>query len=437
MTFLYVLSLAAIVQGIVSLIDGYRAARHMRRYRPGTIGRERAVVFCPCKGIDEGFEKNIRSVLDQDYPDFEVRFVVESREDPAWTALSEMGIGNILVAGRAMNRGQKVHNLAYAVASLLSSPDRLSDGLPEIYVFCDSDARYPRHWMSSLLSPLSRGSAGMDSSAGAPAETCVTTGYRTYGRSPRAPNRLAPAETCVTTGYRWYVAGGDSFPALLRSAWNASVVSMLGSHNRNFAWGGSMALRRETFDSLRILDAWQGSVSDDYAVTRAAQRAAVPVLFVPECLVPSHGGCTWRDLIEFTTRQITITRVYHPGLWRAGFAGQVIFNTAFYGMLFVQPQVTAGLFFLAIWKSAVRLSAVQSVLPDPGLLKFSWFYILSSPLVGLIYLYNMIRSALGTDIVWRKVHYRLISPNETLVLGGSGASADLKSPKIRQERPRN
>ena len=41
---------------------------------------------------------------------------------------------NILVAGKAADRGQKVHNLAFAVW-------RCNDA--DIYVFCDSDARFP------------------------------------------------------------------------------------------------------------------------------------------------------------------------------------------------------------------------------------------------------------------------------------------------------
>src|SRR2546428_10460719 len=28
----------------------------------------------------------------------------------------------------------------------------------------------------------------------------------------------------------------------------------------------------------------------------------------PECLIPTYGECTWRELFEFTTRQIVITR---------------------------------------------------------------------------------------------------------------------------------
>ena len=38
-----------------------------------------------------------------------------------------------------------------------------------------------------------------------------------------------------------------------------------------------------------------------------------------------------------------------------------------------------------------------------------------SPLVALLYQYNMIRSALTRRMVWRQIHYTLISPNRTIV----------------------
>ncbi len=318
------------------------------------------------------FEKNIRSILDQDYPNFDVTFIVESEEDEAYRALRNIGVQTVLIAGRASDCGQKVHNLTYAVKHAGTSA--------EIYVFCDSDARFPRRWLSNLVAPL--------------------------------------ASTNVTTGYRWYVPPGRfHFPALMRSAWNASVVTMLGDHGRNFTWGGSMAMHRSTFDRLGILDAWHGSVSDDYAVTRAAQQAGTPIVFVPECLVPSYGECTFRELLEFTTRQITITRIYHPALWRVGFVGQAIFNIALWGSLFVLPWMSLAIYLLAAAKSWVRLSAVRSVLPSPALPDHAWFYILFNPLIALLYLYNMVRSALSTDIVWRQIRYRLVSRNQTRVVG--------------------
>lgn len=376
MIFFYILAIIAIIQGAISLLDGLRAARHMRTFRPVRRSSDRVTVFCPCKGADPEFEKNVRSILDQDYPHFEVKFIVETAEDAACRILRELGVAEVLIAGHASDRGQKVHNLAYAV-------ERTGD-TAGVYVFCDSDARFDRQWLSKLVAPL--------------------------------------GSMTVTTGYRWYVADRFHIPTLLRSAWNASVVTMLGDHHRNFAWGGSMAMRRSTFEALRVLDAWRGSVSDDYAVTRAAERGGARIVFVPECLTPSFGECTWRELFEFTTRQIIITRIYHPRLWRVAFLSQLISNAAFIGLAFTLPPLWLAVYALSAAKSWVRLRAVRSVLGRPGLSKFGWFYILFSPFVGLLYLYNMICSALRTDIVWRQIHYKLVSPNETHVLGGFGAT---------------
>jgi ceramide glucosyltransferase len=370
----YILAAIALLQGVLTLIDGIRSARHMRTFRPRRTTRERVVIFCPCKGTDSEFEKNIRSILDQEYQNYEAQFIVESADDPAYETLLGLG-GNILVAGRATSRGQKVHNLAYAVEHAPAA---------DIYVFCDSDARFPRNWLSTLIAPLDSAN--------------------------------------ITSGYRWYVANCFHFPTLMRSAWNASTVSVLGDHDRNFAWGGSTAISSEAFRRLNILDAWRGSVSDDYAVTRAAQKDGTKIVFVPECLVPSYGECSLRDLVEFTTRQIIITRVYHPALWRLGFVGYVVFNVAFWILPFLHPLLWLSMCMLSAVRSWIRYSAVQTVLPSPALYRYGWFYILSSPLVALLYLYNMAASAVRTEIVWRQIHYKLVSPNETHVVGGSNAS---------------
>jgi hypothetical protein len=236
----------------------------------------------------------------------------------------------------------------------------------------------------------------------------------------------------VTTGYRWYVAETGNIPTLLRSAWNASVLSMLGDHHRNFAWGGSMALRRETFERLDVRGAWRGAVSDDFALTQAARRAGAKIVFVPSCVIPSYGVCGWRELLEFTTRQITLTRVYHPELWRVGFLAQSVFNLTFFGLLAaiaVAPGRAAVVLWLAIsiltgLKAWIRFEALKYVLPS--LSKHNWFYILSPPLVALLFEYNMLRSAFSRRIVWRQIRYDLISPSETRVERppGSGASAN-------------
>lgn len=375
------ISVLALIQGVITLIDGIRAARHMRSARQPTAGgTHRVVVFCPCKGIEPEFEKNIRSILEQEYGNFSVWFIVESEEDPAFRTLREMGVARILVAGGAFDCGQKVHNLSYAVEHTPKDAD--------IYVFCDSDARFPRHWLRDLIAPLSR------------------------------------PGVAVATGYRWYVVSRLNIPTLLRSAWNASVVTMLGAHGRNFAWGGSMALRRETFDRLAVLDHWRGAVSDDYAVTRAIRKAGERIVFVPTCLVPSYGDCGFRELLVFTTRQILITRIYQPRLWWNGLLSQTVFNVAFIGLILgfranaggVPMILWLALYFLAATKATIRLKAVSAVVQNAGLARFGWCYVLSVPVVALLFQYNIIRSALTRKIVWRQIGYELLSPNETRIL---------------------
>ena len=79
----------------------------------------------------------------------------------------------------------------------------------------------------------------------------------------------------AATGYPWFVAQGR-FTAHLRSVWNASIASALGAQrDKNFCWGGSTAIRRETFERLRVSKCWRGTVSDDFTLTRVLHDAGV------------------------------------------------------------------------------------------------------------------------------------------------------------------
>jgi cellulose synthase/poly-beta-1,6-N-acetylglucosamine synthase-like glycosyltransferase len=377
MAILYAICAIALIQGVVSLVQGIRSVRHIRTYRPRSAWRPRVVVFCPCRGVDPGFRENVQSILNQDYPNYRAVFILDSTADPAAKALAELN-ATVLIAGAARTCGQKVQNLIYGVEH--------GAGDAEVFVFCDADARFSKEWIKRLIAPLDQENVG------------------------------------VSSGYRWYAAESGSLAALLRSAWNASVVTALGDHGRNFAWGGSMALRREVFDRIGVREAWEGALSDDYAVTHAALRSGKRIAFVPECLIPSYGDCTWWELLEFTTRQILITRVYDAAKWRMLLVTQSVFNIAFWGgLLLPSPYwiMTPVLFALAGIKSFIRYQAVATVLPEGALSKHRASYILLAPLTALLFEYNLIRSALTRSMTWRQIRYRLISPNHTEVYRGA------------------
>jgi cellulose synthase/poly-beta-1,6-N-acetylglucosamine synthase-like glycosyltransferase len=89
--------------------------------------------------------ENVRALLRQEYPKYEVIFVVESRSDPAYPVIrraldQEREVpAVILEAGRARACGQKVHNLLVALEYLETRGEEGEK--PEVYAFTDSDAQ--------------------------------------------------------------------------------------------------------------------------------------------------------------------------------------------------------------------------------------------------------------------------------------------------------
>ena len=236
----------------------------------------------------------------------------------------------------------------------------------------------------------------------------------------------------ATTGYRWFVPVKGTLASHLQSVWNASIASALGERgDKNFCWGGSTAISRTTFDELQIAEAWRGTVSDDFTLTRVLHQAGLTIKFVSQCLTPSFDDCTVRRLFEFTTRQLKITRVYAPHLWRPVLLGSSIFVLAFFGgMILVAMRAASGLSFatplallliifaLGAVKSHLRLHAVALAISDLQLHAPSTVLAHSTlwPIASALYFYNALAAGISRRISWRGINYELKSPTETVIL---------------------
>jgi ceramide glucosyltransferase len=374
--------------GIISFRGGLRFAAYVRSqlaqapadYSPF------ATVIVPFRGREDGLEKNLAALFEQFYPAYEVLFVTDSETDSALEVIqkviktkSSTAAARVLIAGAAVDCGQKVHNLRAAVNHV--------DARTEVLVFVDSDARPGQNWLRSLVAPL------VDHGLGA------------------------------ATGYRWFVPGKGGFASQLRSVWNASIASALGPDRKsNFCWGGSTAIRRETFAQLRVRECWQGSVSDDFTMTRVLGEVKLPIHFVPACLVVSPGDCGLTELLEFSNRQLKITRAYAAHLWRPVLLGSALFCLVFFGgILLVAARALSGLsfaiplallviiFLLGAAKAFVRFRAVTMALPGEH---SNWrrdlvAQMLLWPLASLLYLYNALAATFSRQITWRGITYEL------------------------------
>ncbi len=352
-----------------------------------------ASVIVPCRGLDQDLYENLTALFLQDYPNFEVIFAVDDERDESVKiieAVSRKGAkhkrSKFVVAGKATDSSQKIHNLRGAVLEVSDES--------EIFVFVDSDARPNRRWLKNLVAPLQDEKIG------------------------------------CATGYRWFVSRHGGFSSELRAVWNASIASALGANRKsNFCWGGSMAMRRETFERLEIREKWRGTLSDDFVVTRRMNEAKLPIYFVPQCLTATVEDCGFGEVLEFTTRQIKITRVYAPHLWKASFAGAFFFTTVFWSGVLL-------LFFLAGWhfwltlfliiiifalgtaNAWARLTAVKLVLKEFEKelnRQFVWQLTLWT-ISPALFFYNGFRALLSRKILWRGVEYNLRTADSTEIL---------------------
>ena len=147
------------------------------------------------------------------------------------------------------------------------------------------------------------------------------------------------------------------------------------------------------------------------------QRNGLRIVFVPTCLVPSKECWDWRRLFEFTVRQIKITRIYAPEIWKLSLATYTLFNLTIFCLLwkmFVDPIALVLLlliYTLAVIRSAVLLIGAR--VADSQFGYPSWFYLLSAPLVSCLYQFSFVASAMNRNIHWKGVSYEMISKSET------------------------
>jgi len=393
---------------VLSVLRGASALRNQRKFwRETRSGRARAptgyarkaTIVAPVKGVDPDFEATLRGLLAQRYgAPYELLFAVESEGDPAVGAIraahaEAIAAGTcraeralVIVAGRAVDRGQKVHNQTEALKR--AAPDS------ELFAFVDSDGRPDEGWLASLVEPLAQGEVG------------------------------------AATGFRWYVPIRGGFASAMASLWNAMAVTLVGGERRAFAWGGAMAIRREVFARAGVEERWRGSISDDCALSLAVKSAGLGIAFVPKCLVPSLHDFTLASLWEFVVRQYVIVRVYMPRLHRlgviatllnvAGFAAGLARSAA--GIAEGAPPwltiaLTALVYALSVALGAVRYASAREALPAhaTALARVRGVYLFATPLAWCLNLAALVVSGARRTLMWRGIRYDLRGANDVTV----------------------
>ena len=393
-TLFYLLAFLQILLGLYLIWQVMQWLGYVRRrlYMDPGFYAPRVAVLCPCKGIEPGLERNLLALTEFERQNYDIFFILASGSDPARSIVERIASnskvkGHVIIAGSPSNSGEKVNNLRVAVEQL---PPEF-----EVLVFTDSDGRPGKSWLHHLVAPLSDAGIG------------------------------------ATTTMRWLIPHRGNLPTALLAAWNAPVVTMLSEKGRNFCWGGGTAIRRSIFEQSGVLHVWRNSVSDDYSLTRALERNNRSIVFIPECLTPSYVETDFRGLLEFTNRQILITRVYADRVWGPAAVTHLLYcMTLLLGVILIlsdsfeqRPAFhIATLTFLPVLlssiRSSIRLIGVTEALPAgrSQLMGQAWIYILLAAFIPFLYIVNFGNSLITRKIRWRGMAYELIGPEQTRIV---------------------
>jgi ceramide glucosyltransferase len=355
--------------------------RDLARHQP----TGRVALFAPCKGLDLDLETNLRAILQQDYDNYEVTFIVENTDDPAYPAIRRAMAehpwvpARVVVAGRATDSGQKVHNLRVATEHL---------SLRVKYVaFVDSDARPRPEWLRMLVAHLDQPGLG------------------------------------AVTGYRWFTPDQASMANALVYSMNCDVLSLLTRSSHYLIWGGSWAIRREVFDAVGLREAWKGTLSDDLVASRLMRRSRLQVRFEPACVVASPLNVSLGSAMSFIRRQYLVARMYTFDWWLLASVATTTRNLVWMGnlgvlawsLLYGSPSpwlpLTVGtvLYLVAVCRGSLRQDLVRIYFPhwEKASRRIRGFDVWANPLVELAHWIGVASAAVGRYIDWRGIRYRM------------------------------
>ncbi len=340
----------------------------------------KVAIIVPVAGNTPHMKLSLQSLLNQDYPDYEIFFVTRDFEEPATFLVKEVSKGNEktqhIVAGQTNKCAQKNQNLIAGITAVSPSV--------EILVFCDSTHLAPPNLISNLVKDIING------------EMDMTSGY----------HRIIP---------------GDSRPATLGMVWTVLSFQLLqGNPFFSQPWGGAMAITREAFEAHRVHQLWARSVVDDVSLGAFMRKTRIKFKTIPGvCLSTPLTNQTFSEWSRWMTRQILYLKFCLPWTWAVAtlimflLAIPVILSLILVsgGLLGIFDGNLAifGVGFLTLFTVIGLLARKLMAMPGPLILSMGAFY-----LFPFIASWCFLKTWFTRTITWKGISYRVDFGGEVL-----------------------
>lgn len=271
----WVLVLAAVYQAVLAAVFVYALTR--AESPKGKEEEERPLpktsILLSLRGADPGLLENLKRLMQQDHPHFDLHIVVDRTEDPAWAVVEQAmrltKAANVhlhSLCSRLSTCSLKCSALVQAIGEL--------DNDCEVIALADADVQVHPRWLRELVTPLG------DERVGA------------------------------TFGNRWFLPHKGQGGSLVRYLWNAGAVVPM--YFLSIPWAGTFAIRTSVLRRSGLVEQWSRAIVDDGPVRRVLQSLGLQVRFVPSLMMINREECSWSFSLNFVTRQLLWTRIYHP-----------------------------------------------------------------------------------------------------------------------------
>ncbi|MEA5580683.1 glycosyltransferase family 2 protein [Nodularia harveyana UHCC-0300] len=268
-----------------------------------------AVILC-LRGADPYLPHCIEALLNQNYPDYDLKVIVDSPADPAWEVVNEIinaeGSSNAQVSPLRIIR----HNCSLKCSSLLQAVSDLDESYQAI-ALVDADTIVHSNWLRELVIPLNHPKIG------------------------------------ATTGNRWFVPTDKYWGSLVRYIGNVSTVVQM--YLFQVPWGGSLAIKTDVVRQTGLLEKWGQAFGEDYMIHSILKQHGMRVKLVPSLIILNREECDLLGFLESLKRVILYSRLYHPR-WLA------IVGDAISSILF--PCVAIVLFLFALLDTQWNLAFI-------------------------------------------------------------------------------
>lgn len=300
-------------------------------------------VFKPLKGVDDQLPENLQSFFELDYPQYELIFGVEDKNDPALAIVRKLaqeypGVRcQIVVSRDSVGLNPKVNNLhnMYPYARY------------DHFVISDSNVRVDRAYLRDVVGHLSANGVGL-----------VTSVIRARG----AASLGAALENIHL----------NSFIA-------TSVIAAKRLIGMPIAIGKSMCLRRDTLERLGGFVMLANHLAEDHILSQGVRSLGLEVRI---SLHPVNSICRSWNTVKFANRHLrwaTIRRHASPGTYYTEILSNPIFLALIYWVW--QREMTAFLVVLGVCALKTILDMGAALALGAGR---SWFHYFLIPLKDVV-----------------------------------------------------